>query len=126
MTIQYLGLHHSSLLVRNLPQSLAFYQNLLGMTVSPNRPDIGFDGAWLLLGQQQLHLLELPSPDPQHDRPEHVGRDRHVAFSVREIDSVIQVLKENDIPFTMSRSGRQAVFFRDPDGNGLEFVSQQG
>ena len=29
-----------------------------------DRPDLGFPGAWLQLGAQQIHLLELDNPDP--------------------------------------------------------------
>jgi len=31
---------------------------------------------------------------------------------------------ENDISFTMSSSGRKALFCRDPDGNALEFIQK--
>ena len=47
-----------------------------------------------------------------------------MAFSVENIDPVVARLKEVDVPFTMSMSGRRAVFCRDPDGNGLEFMEQ--
>jgi hypothetical protein len=33
-------------------------------------------------------------------------------------------LKDFDHPFTMSASGRRAVFTRDPDGNALEFMEE--
>lgn len=65
--------------------------------------------------------MELPNPDPLEGRPEHGGRDRHVAFSVSSIDPLIERLEKAFVPFTMSKSGRRAVFCRDPDSNALEF-----
>ena len=119
---EFLQLHHASLLVENLPRSLEFYIGLLGMQRDSSRPGLGFPGAWLAVGDQQLHLLELPNPDQVDGRPEHAGRDRHTAFSVRGIDELERKLEQANIPFTRSRSGRRAIFLRDPDGNGIELI----
>ncbi|NIQ08654.1 MAG: glyoxalase, partial [Gammaproteobacteria bacterium] len=58
---------------------------ILGLDVDQERPDLGYPGAWLHVGHQQIHLLELPNPDPVEGRPEHGGRDRHVAMQVDSI-----------------------------------------
>jgi len=108
--------------VRDLPRSLAFYCELLRLPRDENRPDLGFPGAWLQIGEQQLHLMVLPNPDPVEGRPEHGGRDRHIAVSVLNLDGLAAQLDHASIPYTRSRSGRQALFCRDPDGNALEFV----
>lgn len=113
---------HMSVLVSDTAKSLAFYRDIIGLAVDPCRPDLGYPGAWLTVGKQQIHLLELPNPDPVEGRPEHGGRDRHVAFNVSNIDNLISALKKNDIAFTRSKSGRNALFCRDPDGNALEFI----
>lgn len=117
------SLHHASLLVQDLPLSLAFYCDLLGLEVDETRPDLGYSGAWLWVGAQQLHLLCLPNPDPCTGRPAHGGRDRHLAFKVRQFDALQERLRRSDITFTLSRSGRAALFVRDPDGNALEFIA---
>jgi glyoxylase I family protein len=116
------GLHHVSLIVADKARALAFYQGLLGLPLDPLRPELGFDGAWLQVGQQQIHLLELPNPDPVSGRPEHGGRDRHVALSVADLDAVAQRLSAAGIDCRFSRSGRRALFCRDPDGNAVELV----
>lgn len=92
------------------------------MQVDENRPDLGYPGAWLNLAGFQVHLLELPNPDPLDGRPEHGGRDRHLAFHIDDISQLIEKLSEKNIPFTTSRSGRKALFCRDPDQNALEFI----
>ena len=119
---EFLQIHHSSVLVSDVGCALGFYVGILGMEVSDARPDLGFPGAWLKAGEQQLHLLELPNPDPVQGRPEHAGRDRHIAFMVRGLDELEQRLRQAGIVFTRSRSGRRAIFCHDPDGNGIELV----
>ena len=120
------GIHHATLLVDNLEKSLLFYQGVLGLEVDSQRPDLGFPGVWLQVGEQQIHLMELPNPDPLRGRPAHGGRDRHVALVVESIGEIIAPLDSAGISFTQSRSGRSALFCRDPDGNALEFVEQRG
>jgi glyoxylase I family protein len=83
---------------------------------------MSFAGAWLKVGEQQIHLLELPNPDPVNGRPEHGGRDRHVALAVNDIELLQQRLEQARLPYTRSKSGRNALFVRDPDGNALEFI----
>ena len=115
------SIHHVSLIISSMEKSLEFYQGVLGLEVA-ERPDLGFPGIWLMVGGQQLHLLALPNPDPVSGRPLHGGRDRHLALSVRDLDALILSLDEAGIAYTHSRSGRTALFCRDPDGNALELI----
>lgn len=125
MTFEITSLLHVGFIVADVKISLNFYIEVLGLGVDPKRPDLGYPGAWINIGKQQIHLMQLPNPDANSARPDHGGRDRHVAFSVTPIDKLIERLEGKAIPFTRSRSGRKAIFFRDPDGNALEF-SEQG
>lgn len=117
-----IGLHHVSLLVADTARALAFYCDLLGLEIDDSRPDLGFPGAWLRLGDRQLHLLELPNPDPVASRPVHGGRDRHTAVTVGDLDACAARLDTAGIDYTLSRSGRRALFCRDPDGNTWELI----
>lgn len=115
------GLHHVSLVVSDLSRAAGFYGDLLGL-VRLARPDLGFPGLWYELGGgQALHLLQVPNPDPV-ERGVRGGRDRHLALMVEELDAIVVRLEAAGIPVDRSRSGRPAVFFRDPDGNTLELV----
>jgi len=119
-----LGVDHVSLLVSDTVRAERFYREALGLASLP-RPDLGFPGAWLDLGGgQALHLLELPSPDPVEGRPSHGGRDRHFALRVTSTASYAARLEAMDVSFTRSKSGRDALFFRDPDGNAVELLGQ--
>ncbi|MFC1748586.1 VOC family protein [Pseudomonadota bacterium] len=121
--MQIKSILHTSVLVSDLEASLSFYCDILGLSVDPSRPELGYGGVWLdVCAQQQIHLLVLDNPDPIDGRPEHGGRDRHTAMAVSEVDSLILTLEEAGIPYTRSRSGRGALFCRDPDGNALEFI----
>ncbi len=118
------SIHHVSLIVADTQRALSFYRDLLGLEVDPTRPDLGYPGAWLRIGSQQIHLLELPNPDPVEARPVHGGRDRHLAATVSDLDAVAAALETASIPYTLSRSGRRALFARDPDANALELIEQ--
>ncbi len=115
-------IHHVSLIVADTSEALCFYQGVLGLEVLDERPDLPFPGAWLRIGTHQLHLLELPNPDPLDGRPAHGGRDRHLALLVPCLDALVARLDAAELPYSLSRSGRRALFCRDPDGNALEFI----
>ncbi len=114
-------LQHASLIVADTEISLRFYCDVIGLQQT-DRPDLGFPGAWLQLGGQQIHLLELENPDPITGRPAHGGRDRHIALSVEELDPIRAILDKTGTVYTLSISGRKALFCRDPDGNALEIL----
>ncbi len=119
-------IHHVSFLVTDIARALDFYQGILGLELDASRPDLGYPGAWLQVHTQQVHLLQLPNPDPFEGRPRHGGRDRHVAFGISDLEGLISRLVAAGIPYTLSRSGRRALFCRDPDGNALEFIDTEG
>ncbi len=120
--VRITDIHHASLLVDDTARALAFYCGVLGLTVDEARPDLGYPGAWLRVGSRQIHLIELPNPDPIAGRPAHAGRDRHTALLIADLDELQATLARAGIGCSLSRSGRRALFCRDPDGNGLEFI----
>ena len=123
-------MHHVGLLCENLEVSLGFYRDVigeivissklrevcLGLEMNPDRPDkkLPYRGAWLWIGSEMIHLMELPNPDPKDGRPEHGGRDRHFCVGIENMDPLVEKLRNANITFTESMSGRRAVFFRDP------------
>ena len=117
------AIHHASLIVSDTEQSLLFYRDVLGMR-PVERPPLPFPGAWLQIGAQQIHLLELDNPDPTTGRPAHGGRDRHVAMHIDSVDALREDLRQAGVMFTESISGRKALFCRDRDGNALEFIER--
>ncbi|KAH9622770.1 hypothetical protein KSS87_008355 [Heliosperma pusillum] len=122
--IGVVGMHHVGILCENLERSLEFYQNLLGLEINEARPHdkLPYRGAWLWVGSEMIHLMELPNPDPLTGRPEHGGRDRHACIAIKDVSNLKEILDKAGIPYTLSRSGRPAIFTRDPDANALEFT----
>jgi glyoxylase I family protein len=120
---QVRSIHHVSVIVADTARALSFYQGILGLELEPSRPPLAFPGAWLKIGDQQIHLLELPNPDPVEGRPEHGGRDRHLAVLVNDLDALLARLDAAGIVYTRSRSGRAAAFCRDPDGHAIELIA---
>jgi catechol 2,3-dioxygenase-like lactoylglutathione lyase family enzyme len=117
------ALLHAGLLVSDLARAKAFYESVLGLKVYPGRPDLPYPGEWYELGGgQQLHLMQLPNPDTGSVRPEHGGRDRHIALAVTDMAALKSRLDAAGLKYTASKSGRAALFCRDPDLNTLEFV----
>lgn len=122
--IGVVSIHHVGLLCENLEKSLEFYRDLLGLEVNEARPNdkLPYRGKWLWVGSEMIHLMELPNPDPLTGRPEHGGRDRHTCISIKNVNKLKSIFDKAGIPYTLSRSGRPAIFARDPDGNALEFT----
>jgi len=118
-----LGIHHATFLSSDLARSRAFYEGVLGLQADRTRPVMSFDGVWYDIGtNQQLHLMLLPDPEAGLLRPKHGGRDRHVALSVSGLIALMSRLEAANISYTVSQSGRRALFCRDPDQNALEFI----
>jgi len=108
-----LGVHHVSLNVDDVEAGVAFYTGTIGGTRRDDRPDLGFEGAWIDLGAQQLHLLRGEVP-PDHGQ--------HVAVHVADLDGVVEELRgrgvEVSVPVVIG-TGRQC-FLHDPAGNLVE------
>ena len=117
------GILHATFLTSDLAKSRAFYENVLGLRADTKRPQMSFDGVWYdTAPNQQIHLMVLPDPEKGLLRPQHGGRDRHVALAVSDLAALMQRLDAAGIIYTLSKSGRRALFCRDPDGNALEFI----
>ena len=121
-----LAIHHVSLLVSDTQRALDFYCGVLGLEPDAGRPELGFPGAWLRVGAQQIHLIALADPCVPIAGARHGGRDRHVALQVSGLDDIRSGLQARGIGYTLSRSGRRALFCRDPDGNALELIEVPG
>jgi glyoxylase I family protein len=107
------GIHHVSINVDDVGEALAFYTEVLGFRQREDRPDFGFDGAWLDVGDQQVHLMkgQVPAPNGQH-----------YAIRVHDIDKVVGELRARGVevtdPIPVARN--MQAFLTDPSGNTIE------
>jgi len=119
-------LHHVAVIVGDLDRAFRFYEGVLGLR-QDSRPDLGFPGLFYSLGNgQQLHLMQIDDPNKGCEQPSHGGRDYHFALATDDLESLVARLDAQSIIYTRSRSGRAAIFFRDPDGNAIEVIQSQG
>jgi len=121
---KFSGIDHHSVIIRDIEKSRHFYADILGLEEDLSRPQMSFDGLWFIVGEQAIHCLCLKNPDSIENRPEHGGRDRHVCIIGSDINCLIDNLEQHYVDYTRSKSGRQAVFFRDPDGNAIEVMQR--
>ncbi|MDP1794019.1 MAG: VOC family protein [Acidimicrobiales bacterium] len=111
--VKPLGVHHVSINVDDVSAAVAFYTDALGFRRRNDRPNFGFDGAWLDAGDQQLHLIAGAVP---------TGVGQHFAVRVADLDAVVAELRDKALSVSDPKavgSGRQA-FVTDPAGNLVE------
>jgi glyoxylase I family protein len=105
--------HHVSINVRDVDTAVAFYTEVLGLTVRDDRPDFGFGGAWLDAGAQQVHLIEAEPPG---------ALGQHFALAVADLEASVAELRQRGVEVSDPApvgSSRQA-FCSDPAGNVVE------
>lgn len=107
------GIHHVAINVTDASRSIAFYTDVLGGVLRDDRPDFGIPGAWIDVGAQQVHLIELPVPGD-------VGQ--HFAILVDDLAAVIDELRSGGVSVDDAvRVGTDLqTFVTDPDGNVVE------
>jgi glyoxylase I family protein len=113
------AVHHVSINVDDVEAALAFYIDVLGLTLRNDRPDFGFGGAWLDAGGQQVHLIEGTPP---------AALGQHFAVLVDDLDGTVAELRERAVEVSDPKpvgSSRQA-FLTDPSGNLVELHEVMG
>jgi catechol 2,3-dioxygenase-like lactoylglutathione lyase family enzyme len=110
------GVHHVSINVSDLDETVAFYTDTLGLAVL-ERPDgkISVPGVWLGCPDgREIHLLLNDVPD---------RKGQHFAFEVGDVDAAVAVLAgaghQVSQPSGIEGICRQ-VFCNDPSGNLVE------
>lgn len=71
----------------------------IGLKINEARPHdkLPYRGAWLWVGSEMIHLMELPNPDPLTGRPQHGGRDRHTCIAIRDVSKLKAILDKAGI-----------------------------
>ena len=127
------GLFEIHLIVSDMKRSLKFYQNILGLKLAYEVKERSAAFLWIgnnsSKGRSMLGLWSIGSAP--------VGMNLHVAFEVgiKELLKSLEVLESHGVE-PLSFFGRKtsepdvigwmpaaSVYFRDPDGNLLEYVS---
>jgi catechol 2,3-dioxygenase-like lactoylglutathione lyase family enzyme len=126
-----LVLNHVSIITANLGKSLPFYRDIFGLMEAP-RPNFPVDGAWLVCGSLQIHLVV--HPEGTFRKNAAIDRnDGHFAFRTDDFDDFVEQLHSlgfpHDLPqddpkcILLLRSGLAGFpqpYLRDPDLNLVE------
>ena len=136
------GFHHTGIVVKNLVNAVAFYKDVIGLTLSASRerkgglitkivgyPDVHLKVALLDLGNGHfLELIEYIKPLPEEMATEQravIGAS-HIAFMVTDINETLaSVVKNGGVPLNQPVEfipGRSGCYLQDPDGNWIEFI----
>lgn len=125
LPMDHIGLkrmHHVSFAVADLDASKRFFCEILGLP-EDQRPAFDFPGAWLAVGDRQIHLIaEDGAGNAARGR---ISRSDHLAMEVADLEVVKARLRECGVDFEVGgneRLGMSQAFCSDPDGHTIEFV----
>jgi catechol 2,3-dioxygenase len=117
---------HVHLRVSDLDRAIGFYRDALGLGVSADGREAGFDAAFLAAGDYHHHvgLNTWESAGGTPPPPGHTGL-YHVAFLYpdrRELGHAVRRLLDHGWPIdhATDHGGTVSVYLSDPDGNGVE------
>ena len=126
-----LKVNHIAITVSDVGRSLNFYVDILGFQ-QIRRPTFDRHGAWLTMGNIELHLIKgIPAIPPVDNL-----QVTHIALETLHIDQVVHKLRELNIDLRQSLSVTNAhksisrnnslivqYFFNDPDGYYIELCN---
>ena len=112
------GMNHFTVLTDDVPRTVRFYGDLLGLTEGA-RPPLGFPGAWLYAGEHAV--LHVVGGRPRNEL--RTGVIDHMAFSATGLAATVAALDAKGIAHQCRQqagSGVWQVFFHDPNGAKVE------
>ncbi|MGI5126861.1 VOC family protein [Pseudonocardia sp. CA-107938] len=125
------GVHHLALVARDVEETIAFYQDLLGfplVELVENRDYRGSSHFFFDIGNRNLlGFFDFPG----HDHPpysETIGAVQHLALSTTQenFDATKKRLDEAGVSYVGPDRGiENSIYIHDPNGVGLEFYVQE-
>lgn len=129
------GIHHVTLICRDLRETTAFYRDLLGLTLlreGDNDDDPGSRHFWF--GDERgapgtlVSFLEYPGMEGGSTG---AGSTHHLALAVaspEEVDAWRDYLTAHGVPVSevFARGGLRSIYLRDPDSHILEIAAAAG
>jgi catechol 2,3-dioxygenase-like lactoylglutathione lyase family enzyme len=118
------GMNHFTIVTDVLEETVAFYEDLLGLTTG-YRPPMSFPGAWMYCDDEAvLHIIDkgiLPE--------EKAGILDHMAFSASDLSGTLARMKSRGLAYDLRRqqeTGVWQLFFHDPNGARVELDFEAG
>lgn len=129
--IQAQGVHHITFVGSNRETTIDFYQNVLGMPLVLDQPNLDVPGETHLYfdagdGRLITFFVRPARPDDPTPNPQDIGNLHHLALTVSRATytQVAQRLNELGIWNTgnIDRGFMDSIYFRDPNGQLLEMA----
>jgi glyoxylase I family protein len=132
--MQLTGLHHVTLIVRNLSETTAFYRDTLGLALVEQgvNEDDSAHHRHFWFGDSEgrsgslLSFMEYTEMQPVRPGP---GAAHHIALTVdssEELDAWRDYLRSRNVQTTeiIQRGRFRSLYLRDPDGHILELATR--
>lgn len=120
------AIHHIAIICSDYQRSKTFYTQTLGFKIINEVYRAERDSYKLDLAvseHSQIELFSFPHPPKRVSQPEACGL-RHLAFSVDDVQAVVDELSEKKVICEPIRiddiTGKTFTFFQDPDGLPIE------
>ena len=113
-----LAMDHFTILTDRLDETVAFYDELLGLQAG-ERPPFKFPGAWLYCGGRAVLHIVAGRPLPANP----AGILDHMAFSASGLSETLDRLDARALAYDLRQlpgSGMWQLFFNDPNGARVE------
>jgi catechol 2,3-dioxygenase-like lactoylglutathione lyase family enzyme len=124
---------HASLMVSDVDAALAFYVGVLGLEEIPRPRTFTFPGAWLRIGDNQLHLIG--EAEPGRTKATHpgyranelaTGYANHFGIVVDDLAATAEALHARGVELVGGPrprgDGVLQAYVADPDGNVIELM----
>ncbi|MBC8354690.1 MAG: VOC family protein [Planctomycetes bacterium] len=121
-------LAHVTLAVRNVPQTVQFFENVFGWQPIHRPDNIAGTAGWLDIGNDnQIHLLQFPDFEPSVFEAEY-GRHIAVFFPGSRFGELKQRLADAGAELINAKRPTpfERFFFREPNGYVFEVIDQDG
>jgi len=119
------GYSHVAVAATNINETRDFYRDRLGFEELP-RPDFGFPGLWMRVGDLQLHFIEVDEMGPPPKGFPHFA----LYVPTEAFHATVENLKTAGVPFLGEPTHRVdfgttdvwQTFIQDPSGNVIELT----
>jgi len=115
------GLDHINIDTSKPDETVAFYEDVLGLENRPqDRPDFGFPGAWLFLGDTAVVHLNFIDED---DRFGQRSAFNHIVFEGSDFAGMCAMLDDRGLVYRTSERPEislEQIFVDDPNGVRVE------
>ncbi len=119
-------LYHTMIRVRDLDQSLAFYEKFLGLEVT-KRVELGEEATLVFLSDaDRNYFIELTHNKDGRDY-EPGNQFGHLAFLTDDLDTIVEEVERENRWYRSSKPSAPSryIFVKDPDGYDIEILQSR-